>query len=272
MERPGAVSYTDTNGLFRFDNLPEGTYTIDVSADRKLYEPVSETVRLIRSSRLDNVTIYLRERTRPESKSGNVVSTAELDRDVPNPAKKEYTAAKRLLAEGKTEQALEHLRRAIELYPSYLMARNDLGVQYLKMNRLPEAREQFEAATEINSKAFNPRLNLGIVMVMQRHYIEALDTLRLADSLDSSSPAVHLYLGIASVEVDELDDAERDLGKALSLGGKEYGVAHFYLGKLHMKKGDKEQAIRELKTYLQDSPAGEEARQAQQLLELLARA
>src|SRR5688572_5515041 len=43
-EDPGALVYTDNNGAFAFANLPEGTYTIEVLADRKLYEPVSETI------------------------------------------------------------------------------------------------------------------------------------------------------------------------------------------------------------------------------------
>src|SRR5262245_52781393 len=50
-EDPGLQTYTDNNGNFNFNNLTEGTYTIEVLADRKLYEPVSEAVRLIRSAR-----------------------------------------------------------------------------------------------------------------------------------------------------------------------------------------------------------------------------
>jgi tetratricopeptide (TPR) repeat protein len=266
-EDPGLPTYTDNNGNFTFNNLREGAYTVEVYGDRKLYEPVFETVRVIRSRVM--LTIYLKEKVGTSASAGNVVSAAEVDQKVPSQAKKEYDRAIRSLNVGKTHEAIDGLRRALALYPNYLMARNDLGVQYLKLNRLPEALEQFESAIEINTKAFNPRLNLGIVLVRQKRFTEALDHLRIADSIDSSSPSVHLYLGIALLETDESPSAERELGRALSLGGREYEIAHYYLGLVFMKNGDRERAIRELKSYIENSPDGEESARARQLLQRL---
>src|SRR4030095_3020064 len=99
-EDPGSQCYTDNNGNFNFANLPEGTYTVEVLADRKLYDPVSETVRLIRSSRV-NLMINLKEKVKTTGTTGNVVSANETDQKVPIQAKKEYENAIRLLNEGK---------------------------------------------------------------------------------------------------------------------------------------------------------------------------
>jgi Flp pilus assembly protein TadD len=266
-EDPGLPVYTDNNGNFTFNNLPEGTYTIEVYGDRKLYETVSETVRVIRNR--VTLTVYLKEKASPRTSTGNVVSAAEFDQNVPSQAKKEYEKAIRSLNDGKTQEAIEQLKRALAISPNFLMARNDLGVQYLKLNRFAEALEQFESAIEINVKAFNPRLNLGIVLVKQKKFTDALDHLRMADSIDSSSPSVHFYLGITLVETDDLINAERELSKALSLGGAEYLVAHYYLAVSFMKNGDREKAIRELKSYLEASPVGEDAARARQMLEQL---
>jgi len=267
-EDPGAPAYTDNSGNFGFTNLPEGTYTVEVLADRKLYEPVSETVRLIRSSRV-NLMIYLKEKSKPPNSSGNVVSAAEIDKQVPVPARKEYERATRLLNEGKTQEAIERLKQALAIYPNYLTARNDLGVQYLKLNRFAEATEQFEAAIEISPKAFNPQLNLGIVLLKLKKYNDATEHLNSAVAIDSSKPASHLYLGIALVETDELAPAARELATAVSLGGQEYSVAHFHLARVSMKKGERDEAIRELKSFLETSPTGEEAVRARHLLESL---
>jgi Tfp pilus assembly protein PilF len=267
-EDPGALGYTDNSGNFGFTNLPEGTYTVEVLADRRLYEPVSETVRLIRSSRV-NLMIYLKEKSKPPNSSGNVVSPAEIDPQVPVPARKEYERATRLLNEGKTQEGIERLKQALAIYPNYLAAHNDLGVQYLKFNRFAEATEQFEAAIEISPKAFNPQLNLGIVLLKLKKYNDATEHLNSAVAIDSSKPASHLYLGIALVETDELAPAERELATAVSMGGKEYSVAHFHLARVSMKKGERNEAVRELKSFLETSPTGEEAVRARQMLESL---
>jgi tetratricopeptide (TPR) repeat protein len=79
----------------------------------------------------------------------------------------------------------------------------------------------------------------------------------------------HLYLGIASLGVNENDQAQRELMTTLSLAESKYPNAHFYLGLVHMRKGDREQAIRELKKYVDQSPNGEKVARAKQLLEKL---
>jgi tetratricopeptide (TPR) repeat protein len=271
MENPGMSSYTDNNGGFGFRSLREGNYTLEVAGDYKLYETIVEQVRVNRGMQVV-LMINLKEKNPSnERPAGAVVSAGELDQHVPALAKNEYDKATSLVREGNPSQAIPHYKRALEIYSEYLMARNDLGVQYLKLKQLPEAAEQFGAAIEINPKVFNPRLNLGIVLVEQKKFLEAIDHLTHALSIDSAQPAAHLYLGIASLETDELPAAERELSKALSLGSAEYSIVHYYLAEVDMKKGDRDGAIRELKTYLDAAPNGEKAAQSRTLLEELKR-
>jgi len=152
------------------------------------------------------------------------------------------------------------------------MALNDLGVQYLNLGRFPEAQERFEIAIELNAKAFNPNLNLGIVLIKQRKFGDAMERLRQALSIDSSSAAVHLYVGIASVETDDLQAAEHELSIALSLGGAALSVAHFFVARVHLKKGQAQSATRELTLYLEAQPNGEYSAPARKLLEQLKQA
>lgn len=265
---PGMGVFTDSNGKFNFSNLAAGTYYLEAVGDSS-YEPTSEQVRLSRGARV-NLTIYLREKTAESSrKPGGVVSAHEAATNAPVAAKEEFEAATALAREGKLQEAIERYKKAIAIYPGYITAHNDLGVQYLKLRRVAEASSHFETAIEIDPKAFNPRLNLGIVLVQQKKYGDALDQLRFAASIDSSSPSVHLYLGIVAVETDELPTAETELGRALSIGGREYSIAHFHIARVQMKKGAREEAIRELDAFLSTSPSGEEAARARQILEEL---
>ena len=266
---PGLGLYTDANGYFNFDGLAQGNYYVEIAGDPKRYEPVTEQVRLMRGMRV-NLVIPLREKGTPSKpNTGNVVSSAETDQHVPDQARKEFEKATGLANEGKLLEAIERYKQAIEIYPPYLMARNDLGVQYLKLKQLDDAIEQFEAAIDIGPKAFNPRLNIGIAMVEKKRFTDAIDQIIEALSIDSSSPAAHLYLGIASVETDDLDSASRELGKALALGGTEFAVAHYYKAHLFLKKGERDPAVSELKLYLEKLPRGEYADKARAMLDKL---
>ena len=266
---PGMAGFTDNNGNFTFNNLRAGNYSIEVVGDHKLFEPTTEQVFLPRGASI-TVTITLREKnTAGESKPVGVVSTAEADEKVPDAARKAYDKAARLASDGKISEAVETFKKALDIFPAYLRAHNDLGAQYLKLKRLDEAAAQFEAALDINPKVFNPRLNLGIARLEQKHFSDALEHLNQAVALDSSSAAAHLYLGMVLEETDELEAAARELRTALSLGGPTMAVGHFYLAQVQMKQGDKEEAVRELTSFLKASPDNELAPRARHILEML---
>ena len=266
---PSSTTYTDNKGRFIFGGITDGTYMLEVEGDSKLYMPVTQEVRVIYGAH-PGLIITLREKPGAANKSdNNVVSAGEIDQQVPDAARKEFEKGAQLSVKGKIEDAVERFKKAIAIFPNYLMARNNLGAQYLKLGQWAEAAEQFQAAIEINSKAFSPRLNLAMALMEQKKYAQAIEHLDQAVSIDSSSPAAHLYLGIASLGTEQVDRAERELTTALSLGGAEYSHTHFYLALLYIKKGEREQAIRELNAYLEKVPKGDKAPRARQLLEKL---
>jgi tetratricopeptide (TPR) repeat protein len=264
----GLDLFTDNNGNFVFPNLAPGSYTIEAIGDSKLYDPATEQVMLLRGMRA-MIVVHLREKSATAKPSGNVISATEVDTQVPEAARKAYNVATDLVSQGNIQQAIEHYRQAIALYPPYLKARNDLGSQYLKLKKYDEALAEFEAAIEINPKAFNPRLNLGIVLVKQTRFMLAIDHLKQALEIDSSSAAAHLYLGIASVESDDIDTAQRALNTALSIGDKAYSIVRFYLAQVHLKNGKRDEAIKELNLFIESTPASEETDRAKELLKIL---
>jgi tetratricopeptide (TPR) repeat protein len=106
-------------------------------------------------------------------------------------------------------------------------------------------------------------------LIEQKKYAQAIEHLSKAIAIDSSSATAHLYLGIASLGIDEIDQAERELSTALSTGGDEYSNAHFFLGLAYIKNGNRELAIRELTSYVEKQPKGEKVARANQLIEKL---
>jgi tetratricopeptide (TPR) repeat protein len=262
------VVYTDNKGRFSIPGISDGTYNLEVQAESGTYVTVNQEVRVIYGAH-PMLVITLRERGAPKQPSAGVVSTAELDAGVPDTARKEYEKGAQYSDKGRFEDAIDHFKKAIAISPNYLMAHNNLGVQYLKLGKWAEAATAFEKAVAIDGKALNPRQNLGIALIEQKQYQEAIEHLNEAIAIDSSSAVSHLYLGIASLGINDIEQAERELSTTLSLDGTKYPNAHFYLGLVYMRKGEREPAIRQLKAYVEQSPKGEKVPRARELLEKL---
>ena len=59
--------------------------------------------------------------------------------------------------------------------------------------------------------------------------------------------------------------AERELLKALVMGGAECAAANYHLARISLGRGDAAEASRYLGVYLEDAPKGEYAEDAKQL-------
>ncbi|HZT59381.1 MAG TPA: tetratricopeptide repeat protein [Pyrinomonadaceae bacterium] len=252
-----SVLYTDEEGMFQIDSLSPGSYTVEAEADRERtkYENVSERVQVYPRSP-SFVTLYLKEKDdkAKEKPASETVSAAELEQKVPAAASKEFDRATKSWKDGKPDEAVAHLRKAIEIYPDYLKAHNDLGTYFLSQGKLDDAATELRAAVRIDPKAFNPRLNLGIVLVQQRDFRGAAENLDSALTLDATSPAAHLYAGFASVGLRDFERAEKELSTAYRLGGSQFALAQLQLGRIYMSRGENERALKAFETYLQDQP------------------
>lgn len=261
--------YTDNQGHFEFRGLTPTTYEIVVEPDGDRFEIARARVEVFPNSP-SILNINLKEKGSGNSTNASrVISTGELDQAIPSQAKREFERASDASKSGRAEEAIEHLKNAIALYPSYLMAHNDLGAQLLAQGKLDEAAAEFRRAIQIDPKAFNPCLNLGIVLVQQRKFSEAAETLKTALTLQTNSPPAILYHGLALEGTNDLNGAERELKTAHDLGGPPYAVALFHLGQIYMTQGKREEARRAFESYLSEAPSGPNASQARKMIGIL---
>lgn len=266
-----AVVYTDQQGRFELINLAPAQYTIEVDDDReRRFETIRESVQVQRGAGPTMVTLYLKEKL-GEARAGadKTVSVAMLNQKVPGAAKREFDKASHYLNEGNSLEAIAALKRAIAIYPDYLAAHNDLGAQLLEREQLEEAAAELQTAIKIDPKAFNPQLNLGIVLLRQNKSSESLATLDKALSIEPAAPAAHLYAGIASVKLNDTARGEKELNAAYDLCGTTYAVALLHLGNLHMKKGERDLALKSFESYLRESPNAADAAQIEKLIATL---
>ena len=258
--------HTDKSGEFQILNLSEGIYFVQAETLDGVFEPVSRKIELGRGLRV-NVNLEMRER-KPQhvtALAARVISAAELRQQVPATAKKAYEQGIKAVNKGKFQDAATFFEQALQLYPDYLAARNDLGAQYLKLKRIDEAEKHFQMVLANDPKNFNAKFNMGLVQIERRDYTGALTLLNEAVSLDSTRAVPHLWIGIAKFEMGSLQEAETSLVRALLMGGDECVPAHYHLALIYMSRGELGDASRSVQAYLQQAPRGDYAKEAKEL-------
>jgi tetratricopeptide (TPR) repeat protein len=84
---------------------------------------------------------------------------------------------------------------------------------------------------------------------------EALKELNEALALDRRDFRSYLYLGMALINMGKLDEAEKFLKEAYSIGGPiQARTAHLYLASIYSTRKEYQKAIAELETYLRENP------------------
>jgi tetratricopeptide (TPR) repeat protein len=265
------VVFTDYQGQFNFPGLDPGAYTLEAEGDRQVFAPVSRSVEVYPGVP-SVITVGLKYKEgarRPAGAAEPVVSAAELDKSIPEKARKEFKRGTEAAAAGRATDAVAHFRKALDLHPDFMMARNDLGVQLMALGRLEEATEQLRAAVRLDPKAFNPLLNLGIVLVRQQQFAEAADALAKAVSANPRSPAARLYAGESYAGIGDPARAEKEFKTAFELGGADYALALFHLGHLYLARGERERALATFEAYLRAAPGAANAAEVRRLVGML---
>ena len=238
------------DGVFNFNNLEPGPYTLTIDAGRE-FEVQRESVFLGGGSMNQTVPVYLR--LRPEAHPALA--------GVPKPAVDLFVRGLEASRKGDAEKALGLLEQAVAQHAQFGLAHGELGLIHLRAGRLDKALESLRAAQKALPDDAEVQLNYGVALTQKRDFPEAEKQLRRALKKMDKSAAGHMYLGVALIGLKDIDGAERELQQAAKLGGSQMGAAHKYLGGIYWAKKDYKRAADELETYLKLSPKAADAEQ-----------
>lgn len=266
MTKGDRVAATDDNGTFAFRGLPSGTYAIVIDKEKD-FEPYRGTVDIRQFAgappQVYNLSIRLQLKAGVEVKPG--VLNVELA-NVPPAALATYQKALESAQAGNRKAAIEQLKQAISAYPNFMLAYNEMGVQYMKLNDLNKADEALRSALKISPDAAMPLLNHGIVLALMGKFDPAVTELEHSLKQREQSANGHFYLGQALANLGRFDEAAQHLSRAVELGGDEMKDAHRFLGVIYLRRGDRERGVAELETYLKLSPNARDADQIRQII------
>jgi tetratricopeptide (TPR) repeat protein len=159
---------------------------------------------------------------------------------------------------GRHKEAANMLEQLYKENPALVEVRLNLSDELAALNRLDDAETHLRgllSAPKLEAdSAGDVRYKLGLLLNRKQRYEAAIQELRQAADLRPRSARVRLQLGGALLQVQRLDDAERELLEAYKLGGTRMGGAQLMLGQIYFMQKKYDLAQRAFEQYLADVP------------------
>jgi Flp pilus assembly protein TadD len=240
----------DQDGVFRFNGLTPGDYTVVVDAGKE-FEKAREPVGINpgTSGKIVQVTIQLQ----PKIDSSNPLFAG-----VPSNALSLYQKGMAAAKKNDSKAAAESLSAAVAAYPNFAIALSDLANQYMLLKQWDKASETYQALLKLKPNDITAHQNLGIAAYNKKSMEEAETHFRKALELKSTGPTAHYYLGLIFVGTKRYPEAVPEFEAAIANGGENLALAHKFLGGLYMNTKPRE-AADELEKYLKLDPKAPDA-------------
>jgi tetratricopeptide (TPR) repeat protein len=200
---------------------------------------------------------------------GATVSATSLN--APKDAKKAYDKGHRAVENNKLPEAQPNLEKAVQLYPKYAAAWQDLGWVYAQQDQLDKARNAFTQAQAADGMFVPAYVGLSSVAVRESKWAEAADLSARATQLDGVDfPAAFYYNSLANYRLGNMEQAEKSARKGETLGvQRSFPQVSLLLGVMLANRQEYAEAAEHLRAYLKAAPTAPNAeRVRQQLAEL----
>ncbi len=245
------IFYSDSNGRIVLPQI-NTPFTVTVDGDGENYD--TTRVSFIPPHSGNYIIISLQPPKAAPKPSPGTVDANEVDRDVSAKAKEFYDAARKLLHEKQYKDAVAPLKLAISLQPDYFHAHNDLGVVYIKLNKLDEAVASLRQAIKINDRIYLPQLNLGIVLNRESRYKEAAEVLTKLRRRNPDLPGIHKPLIEALMAEKLWAQAEDELKRYVVVPGVDIVDLKNKLGAVLIRQSKFDRAAAVLREATNDEP------------------
>ena len=147
-----------------------------------------------------------------------------------------------LAAQGRLDEMLSTLQRAVEIDPGLVEAHNNLGAGFRLQGRLDDAVAASRRALAINPDHVSAHVNLGAALQGLGRIDDAVASYRKAITLKPDLAAPHVNLGIALQGLGRIDDAVASYRQALAIAPG-LADAHLNLGAALRQMGRLDDAV-----------------------------
>lgn len=162
-----------------------------------------------------------------------------------------------LAQRGSSEDAIFHLQQALEIDPAFVNAHNTLGNILVNRGETNQAIEHFRKALETNPKSAITYYNLGRALARRGDAAEAIENYRKALELNPHDPDAHNNLGLVFQSQGKSREAVEQFQSALHVNPG-YMRAYFNLGRIFAGQGKLIEAVENFRRALQLQPGAAE--------------
>jgi adenylate cyclase len=165
----------------------------------------------------------------------------------------EWYAIHYLIGTGRLEEAIQEMKKALELEPASLIMNTFMGATLYYAGRYDEAIDQCRRTIEMDPNFAVAHWHLGLAYEQQQNFDAAIEEFKKATSLSGGSPLMKAALGRAYAESQKKLEAEKILGELNELSKQEY-VSSYEIATICVALGDNEQGFQLLeKAYAEHS-------------------
>jgi len=277
-------SRSDGSGRVTFSNLGNGTYKVRVLPYGTDYIEQSQDVVIASLGQLprelglgpgggtnENVDVYLRVRDALSSGPFAAPPGTVFAQAVPDAARKLYEKAIVDLRDKREKEAFANLKKAIEVFPTYYLALERLGTEYVMRGSAyhEAARIILTKAIDVNPKGFSSIFGLGVVQYQLKMTDQAIETLKRATTLHPSSVNAYMYLGMALRQAKKVAEAETALKRANTIGKGKGAEVLWQLARLYSEQNRYQEAADTLELYLKVQTDKNDTEKVRQLIQQL---
>jgi len=260
---PINTAFTRENGEFEFSGIPNGDYTIDITAQD--YEPYREPLTINHSERRGLAVFLRRPRIVVSTDYNGTISAHELS--IPGRPHDEYEKGLRLIySKSDFKGAIEQFERAIKDFPNFYEAYAQEGNAYAFLGQPAPAEQAMRKSIEISSNQYPEAFFLlaGLLNNTNR-YSDAEPVARQGVALNEASWHGHFELARALSAMKKPEEAEKSAKKARDLKPGNPAV-YLLLANIHIQLHDHVGLKNDLDQYLKVAPTGLAADQARRTL------
>jgi Flp pilus assembly protein TadD len=226
--------------------LPPAQYEIEVSAVGYLSE--KKQIQVVTS--VDTVQLEIRLSRDPAAIDFDVTDAA-----MPPKGRGDVKHAISALKSGNLPEAKKKLDAAYKLAPSNPDLNYLMGYLFYQQKDFAQAQSYLTTAANISSRNVRVLTLLGNVQLTQKNYAGAAASLEKAVDSESGNWMAHNLLASAYLGLKKYEPARQEAEMAIAEGKTAASGANLVLGQAMVNLGKKDEGIRVLQSFVQNSPS-----------------
>jgi len=259
---PFREGYCDSSGSRTFIGLPDGNYTVHVTAPGTVISPRS--IRLFGATQEQVVYRLHPVLAKGADQNTDTVSLQWLG--VSEKAHKRYTRAKEDYDRRNYDHAVKELQPILAAHPGFVMAHNLLGMSWWRMQKIDLAKESFETSLRLDPKFVPSYLDYAGMLTDLGDFERAGQVLDEAVKKRPDSPDLYYVMARMHYASGKLEPAEQDCRRVLERDRNRIPDVHLVLSNIYLRRNRLDQVAKELETYLVRAPLGAFAKAARESL------